>query len=141
MSGDARDATTPVDGALSTRGGLSVAKGAMVGGRLRVFDNTDAGTAGGGALAVVGGRALRSSPLELNLTVLIAYKCTLTHSLQSRSWRSLQFLLNFSIFLRNSLNSVSGLVSNVSRSTNQNCPFRKSHRPTRRKSGRVTILE
>ena len=55
VSGDARDATTPVDGALSTRGGLSVAKGAMVGGRLRVFDNTDAGTAGGGALAVVGG--------------------------------------------------------------------------------------
>jgi hypothetical protein len=28
-----------------------------------------------------------------------------------------------------------------SRSTSQNCQFRQSHRPTRRKSDRVTILE
>ena len=28
-----------------------------------------------------------------------------------------------------------------SRSTNQNCPFQKSHRPTRRKSDRVAILQ
>jgi hypothetical protein len=55
VSTDARDATDPMDGALATRGGLSVAKGAMVGGRLRVFDSTDAATAGGGALAVAGG--------------------------------------------------------------------------------------
>lgn len=55
VAGDARDATTPADGALATRGGLSVAKGAMVGGRLRVLDDADAASAGGGALAVSGG--------------------------------------------------------------------------------------
>jgi hypothetical protein len=38
------------------------------------------------------------------------------------------------------LNSVSGLVSNVSRSTNQDCPFRKCHKQTRR-SYRVAIFE
>jgi len=42
------------------------------------------------------------------------------------------------------LNSVSGLVSKIlyrSRSTNQSCPFRKSHRPTRRLSDLVDIAE
>jgi len=42
------------------------------------------------------------------------------------------------------LNSVSGLwyrrCGIESRSTNQNCLFRKSHRPARRQSDRVTIL-
>jgi hypothetical protein len=40
-----------------------------------------------------------------------------------------------------SLNLVSGLVSNMCRSTNQDSPFRKCHRPTRRKSDQVAILE
>jgi len=48
--------------------------------------------------------------------------------------------------IHQSLNSVSGLVwyrwyGTDSCSTNQNCPFRESHRPTRRRSDRVAILE
>lgn len=56
--GSTQDALSSSNSALVSAGGLSVAKGAVIGGRVRVDETQDAASTGAGALQVAGGLAV-----------------------------------------------------------------------------------